>query len=118
VTDTTFQLVNNIFSDQCGVEIWLLDLSNFNLDLLVGHDFDTRTQIFNCLTLTTNQDTWLGGVDVDQQLVWVTFDLNTRDTGTLSQLLNEATDLEIFLQQFAEFSTFRVPASIPVTGDL
>ena len=115
--DTILQIQCDLFSYQLCIHIRLLYFYDVDINLLVQHFFQLRTQFFDLCAATADNNARLCAVDVDSNLICETLDLDLRNTCCIQVLLDELTNVIIFYQRIAEVRLIRKPAGIPIFND-
>ncbi|EGE47966.1 Folylpolyglutamate Synthase [Acetobacter pomorum DM001] len=97
---TTFQLLSNVFCNQCSVDFWLANFNNVQRNFRASHTCQLLTERIDVLTLLTNHNTRTGGVNGYAGLFGRTFNNDTRHTSANQLATQECTQLQIFMKQF------------------
>ncbi len=117
MADTTLKLAYDVFGNELGIQIGLLDFLNLDLDLFGGQVFEALANLLDSLTLAPNDDAGLGSKDCHDNLAWIALDLDLRDARAFRFLVDEVADAEIFVQVFPVTALLGEPTRLPRTVD-
>ncbi len=116
--NTALKLNGNGLCDELGVEFWLLDFEDVDLDLLASAHFrDLLAHDINFLTFTANDKTRAGGVESHADLVPSALNHDLGDGGLHELFLEISTDGKVAVQRVCVFFFRCVPLGAPVFGD-
>src|SRR5450432_615476 len=76
VPDAALKLTHDVFSNKLRIQVGLLNFLNLNLDLFVGHGFESSPNLLNRIALAPDDDARLGSEDGDDHLLRIALDLN------------------------------------------
>ncbi len=112
-SDAALELLSNVLSDERGVHIRLLDLSDVDVDALLRVALEACLDLLDARAAATDDHARLCRVDRELEAVLAALRLDPRNTGCLQAALQIITDLDIFMQVLCEIFICE-PLGIPI----
>ena len=114
--DAALELRRDVLGDELRVGLGLADLDDVQEHLVLGQRLDFLLERLDARATLTDHDARTGRVDVDLRLVRRALDLDVRDARVVELLLDEALQLEVFMQPL-RVVLLLVPARRPRLDD-
>ena len=92
------QLTCNVLSDKRCIDFRTLNFLNLNLHLLGQLLLDVSTNLFDCSTFNTNNDTWACSMNNNSYTLWVTYDFNFSNVCIFAfrKIVHQLADFQVF----------------------
>jgi len=116
-SDTAFELESDVLSNELSFDLGLLHLLNIEENFFAGELRELFFDLFDFLSLATDDDARTGGINLDANAVGSAFDEDARHGGLLQFLHEFLTDNLILKEELREIFFVRVPAGLPVAAD-
>src|SRR5208283_3438328 len=115
--DPALELEGDVFRDELGLDLGLLDLLDVEQDLLARQLDELGLDVLDLLSLAPDDDAGPGGVDLDADAVGRALDEDARHGGLLELLHQGRADQVGLEKELRELLLAREPAGLPVAPD-
>ena len=116
VIDTRFQLLGNGFCYDIGVQFWLTDFRNVDLNVFVGQFLELFADTVYLLTTLADNDTGTGSMDGYSDALERTLNYDARDTSLIDTCIEVIAD-SFILNNFGCEVFASEPVGFPTSDD-
>jgi hypothetical protein len=114
--DALLELIDDVLTDQTGIEFRNLDLDDVHLDLLAGELLEVTADLVDADAALADDDTRLTGVHDHARLVGAALDLDFRDRGGARHAPEILANRHVFVEPRL-IVLFLKPAAVPRARD-